>query len=64
MAPGMCDRENPDCGNLQAKEPGLFPQTAGKVREGGGQLGIRRDLKDILGIDNRQDDMTVSRDVL
>lgn len=46
------------------KGQGSSTDTAGKVREGGGQLGIRRDLKDISGIDNRQDDVTVSRDVL
>lgn len=38
--------------------------TAGNVRERGGQLGIRKNLKDTSSVDNRQDYMTVSGDVL
>lgn len=66
MVPSIFNQQSPECGFSAGHGAGvlqLIDKLSGKVRDGGGKLGSRRDLKDVPNIENGHNYMTVSRDV-
>lgn len=64
--PSIFNQQSPECGFSAGHGTGvlqLIDKLSGKVRDGGGKLGSRRDLKDVPNIENGHNYMTVSRDV-